>query len=105
MRVAIDAKVFQRSTCDDGFRNCANECGNAGKFKDISEQEVRCGIDSVEDQGEMWKEFGDDIKCTYGRENTSLDTGIKITCLPQTVQRMNSMLESGSPLTLIVIAA
>jgi len=49
---------------EDGFYNRGNEGYNADGLEDIGKEGVGCGMDTVEDHGEMGKKFSDDIKCT-----------------------------------------
>lgn len=48
---------------DDCFGEGAEGGGDAGEEEESGEEEVPCGVDAVEDYGDVGEEFADDVEC------------------------------------------
>jgi hypothetical protein len=48
----------------DGLGSGADESGNARRAEDMLQKQMTIGVHSVEDDGNVWKELGDDVEST-----------------------------------------
>jgi hypothetical protein len=48
----------------DGLGSGANESGNARRAEDMLQEQMAIGVHSVENDGNVWKEFRDDVEST-----------------------------------------
>ena len=48
----------------DGLGSGADESGNARRAEDTPQEQMTIGVHSVEDDGNVWKELGDDVEST-----------------------------------------
>ena len=48
----------------DGLGSGADESGNARRAEDMLQEQMTIGVHSVEDDGNVWKELGDDVEST-----------------------------------------
>ena len=49
----------------DGLGSGADKSGNARRAEDTPQEQMTIRVYSVEDDGKVWKEFGDDVESTY----------------------------------------
>lgn len=48
----------------DGLGSGADESSNARRAEDMLQEQMTIGVHSVEDDGNVWKELGDDVEST-----------------------------------------
>lgn len=78
----------------DGLGQCPEEGGDHGELEDAGEKLVLLRIDAVENDADVWEEFGDNIKGAYDGQRYL----ISIMCryIPHTKHSANSHAESFS---------
>ena len=54
--------------CDDGLADSADECRQTGCAEEVGEEVAGVRIHAIQDDGDMWQEFANHVKCTYACE-------------------------------------